>query len=38
MKYATLFAIVLSLAMAEVYFQEKFEEGRNFPSFLRYRL
>lgn len=30
MKYTTLFAIVLSFAMAEIYFQEKFEEGRSY--------
>lgn len=35
MKYFGLLAIVLSLAAAEIYFQEKFDEGAVFVAYIR---
>ena len=35
MKYFGLLAIVLSLAAAEIYFQEKFDEGTVFVAYMR---
>ena len=35
MKYFGLLAIVLSLAAAEIYFQEKFDEGAFFVAYIR---
>ena len=38
MRYAALVAVVLSVAMAEVYFQEKFDEGCSLCMCVRCRL
>lgn len=35
MKYFGLLAILLSLAAAEIYFQEKFDEGAVFVAYIR---
>lgn len=38
MKFFSVLAIVLALASAEIYFQEKFEEGSGFELFVIHRL
>jgi hypothetical protein len=38
MRYAALVVVVLSVAMAEVYFQEKFDEGWGLQASMKCRL